>query len=117
MLETASSRVLDGMGVGDTKSLDPALILIVSQLVITVINACKNRTPKELKEAGEDPGLFERIAVRRRATEILRREFGRDIGRSDFRDLRDEMVEAVFSAGSEASEEDLAKLKGEVLKS
>lgn len=96
--ELFSKKVIEKYSVltgKENAALDPAIILVVMQIVQEVIALLQNcrKTPADAIKSAKNPSLWERLVVRNTAIDTLgRREF-RDNGGS-------ELVSSILSAGA-----------------
>ena len=113
-LSDSASQVLSHMDAGESGpfasanavAVDPALVVTIIQTIISLIQGCKNQSSAQLRTKASEPGLLTRLAVKRAASDAVRRNFGArsEIGWAEFNALKEEIADGVLSAASDADD-------------
>ena len=84
-------------------ALDPAFWGMLLELIPVIIEAIqKCMTPKDVPEAAKNPTRFQKLVVRLNVR--------RELGRKDFRQNGDEVVEALFAAAAKSTRDEVQEL-------
>jgi hypothetical protein len=88
-------------------SLDPASIILIAELVFELVKLWKEckKKPEDALSAAHSPGVFDKLLFRR----MLRKE----LGRKEFQNSGERLLEAFAEVGAELTLEDVKELYDE----
>jgi hypothetical protein len=89
-------------------ALDPATIITFLQLILSLVGQFKDcgKNPAAVVASSKNPGLFQKI--------LLRRAIRDDLGNKEFRQHGNDIIDALLATGKDVTEADVVELYKEV---
>jgi len=89
-------------------AFDPSIIFVIADILVQLIDAFKacKAAPSEAAAIAKNPGLFQRVILRRKILDV--------VGRQTFREHGDNLIKSFLTVGRTATGEDFVQAYEEV---